>query len=90
MTPQSFLFEEEYWCGISSEEVQDGFGVGCVGILGGYRPVNWDEIKSDGTSKVFFELVVKSFTSLECGWLGIIEVFLVLHLLAINWITKQS
>ena len=41
--------------------------MGCVGIIGGYHLVNWDEIKSNGTSKGFFEAVTESFTSCECG-----------------------
>ena len=56
----------------------------CLEISGGYHPVNWDEIKLDGTSKGFFEEVVESFTYHECGWLGPVELFLVLRLLAIN------
>ena len=41
--------------------------MGCVGISRRYHPVNWDEIKLDGTSKGFFEVVVESFISCECG-----------------------
>ena len=58
--------------------------MGCVGISGGYRPINWDEIKSYGTSKGIFEAIAKSFTSCECGLLGPVELFSVLFLLAIN------
>ena len=64
--------------------MQDRSRVDCVGILGGYHLVNWDEIKSDGTSKGFLEVVVESFTSHKCGWLGLVEFFLVLHVLVIN------
>ena len=41
VTPQSSLFEEECWCGLGvlGEEVYDGYGVGCVGILGEYLPI---------------------------------------------------
>ena len=58
--------------------------MGCVGISVGYNLVNWDEIKSDGTSKGLFEAVDEYFTSHECGWLGHVELFLVLGLLPIN------
>ena len=58
--------------------------MGCVGISKGYHPVNWDEIKSNGNSKGFLEEEAESFTSRECGWLGPIEIFLVLHMLAIH------
>ena len=56
----------------------------CVGISGGYCSVNWDEIQSNGTSKVFFESIVGCSTSCECGWLGPIELFSILFMLAIN------
>ena len=82
--PWSSSFKEESWCGISDEEVWDGSRVGCVGFSGGYRSVNWDEIKSYDNSKDFFEAVAKSFISHECGWLGIVELFSILHMLAIN------
>ena len=58
--------------------------MGCVGISEGYCLNVWDEIKSDGTLKGFFEKVYGSFTYCECGWLGPIELFLVLCLLAIH------
>ena len=58
--------------------------MGCIGISGGYHLVHWDEIKLDGNSKGFFEAVTEYFTSHKCGWLGHIEIFLVLCLLAIN------
>ena len=57
---------------------------GCIGILGGYLSIDWDEIKSNGTSKVFFESIVGCSTSHECGWLGHVELCLVLCLLAID------
>ena len=49
--------------------------MGCIGILGGYLLIDWDEIKSNGTSKVFFQSIVGCSTSYECGWLGPIELF---------------
>ena len=58
--------------------------MGCVGISGGYHLVNLDEIKLDGTLKVFFEEVAEYFNSYECGWLGLVEIFSILRLLAIN------
>ena len=58
--------------------------MGGVGISGRYHSVDGDDIKSDGTSKIFFEELVESFTSHECGWLGHVEIFLVLCLLTIN------
>ena len=58
--------------------------MGCVGILGGYYLGYWDEKKLDGTSKDFFEVVAKSFTSHKWGWLGIVEPFSILRILAIN------
>ena len=58
--------------------------MGCIGISGGYGSVKWDEIKSNCASKGFFEVVDESFTSHECGWLGPIEIFSILHLLSIN------
>ena len=58
--------------------------MGCVGISEGYHLIDWDEIKSNGTSKKFFESIVESFTSCKCGWLGHVELFSVLCLLAIN------
>ena len=58
--------------------------MGCVGILGGYHPIDWDEIKLDGTSEGLFESVAGYFTSHEYGWFGPIELFSVLWLLAIN------
>lgn len=70
MTPQKYLF--------------DGCGVGCVGISGQYHSVNGDEIKLDGTLKGFFEVVYEYCTSHECGWFGHVELFSILHLLAIN------
>ena len=51
---------------------------------GGYLSKDWDEIKSNGTSKVFFEWIVGCSTSSECGWLGPVELFSVLCMLAIN------
>ena len=58
--------------------------MGSVGFSGGYHPIDWDEIKLDGTSKGFFESIVESFSSHECGWLGPVELFSVLCMLAIN------
>ena len=49
--------------------------MGCMGISGGYHSIDWDEIKSDGTSKSFFEAIVESFTSHKRGWLGPVEHF---------------
>ena len=83
-TPWSSSFEEESWFGILGEEVSDGLGVSFIGISGGYRSIVWDEIKSNGTSNLFFESIVRCSTSHECGWLGLVELFLVLCLLAIN------
>ena len=64
--------------------MQDGSKVGCVGISRGYCRGNGDEIKSDGISKNLVEAVAKYFTSHECGWLGPIEHFSILCLLAIK------
>lgn len=47
-------------------------------------------MKLEYNLKYFFKEAVKFLTYYVGGWLGPIGFFPVLHLLAINWITKQS
>ena len=42
--------------------------MGCVGISGGYIPINWDAMKSEGTSKDFVGVAAEFLTSRVGGW----------------------
>ena len=62
----------------------------CVGESWGYLPLCWEKIKLEDNSKDFFEEANELFISLEGGLFGLVEFDPLFHLLAINWINKQS